>query len=102
MDNGNKNEYDKRRFHPRKQKRMVRSIQICLDENNYELIDMCKVEKEEVVVVLEKKKKFVTNSMIWATEQPPQSPAESSSRENQNIVKRLSLLVLGLSLSMTI
>ena len=33
---------------------------------------MCKVEKEEVVVVLEKKKKFVTNSMIWATEQPPQ------------------------------
>ena len=72
MDNGNKNEYDKRRFHPRKQKRMVRSIQICLDENNYELIDMCKVEKEEVVVVLEKKKKFVTNSMIWATEQPPQ------------------------------
>ena len=72
VDNGNKNEYEKRRFHPKKQKRMVRSTQICLDESNYELIDMCKVEKEEVVVVLEKKKKFVTNSMIWATEQPPQ------------------------------
>ena len=62
---------------------MVRSFQICLDENNYELIDMCKVGKEELVRVLEKKKKFVTNSMIWATEQPPQRVQKAS----QNITK---------------
>ena len=50
---------------------MVHSIHTSLDENNYELIDMSKVENEEVVVVLEKKKKVVTNSMTWTTEQPP-------------------------------
>ena len=72
VDYGDKNEYDKRQFHPRKQKRMVCSIHTSLDENNYELIDMSKVEKEEVVVVLEKKKKVVTNSMTWTTEQPSQ------------------------------
>ena len=59
-------------FHPRKQKRMVRSIHASIDENNYELIDMSKVEREEVVVVLEKKKNVVTNSMTWTTKQPPQ------------------------------
>ena len=37
---------------------MVRSIHTSLHENNYKLIDMSKVEKEEVVVVLEKKKKL--------------------------------------------
>ena len=51
---------------------MVRSIHNSLDENNYELIDMSKVEKEEVVVVLEKKKNVVTNSMTWTTEQSPE------------------------------
>ena len=68
---GDKNEYDKRQFHPRKQKRMVRSIHTSLDEKYYKLIAISKVEKEEVVVVLEKKKKIVINSMIWTTEQPP-------------------------------
>ena len=73
VDDGDKNEYDKKWvFHPRKQKRMVRSIHISLDENDYELIDMSKVEKEEVIVVLEKKKKAVTNSVTWTTEQTPQ------------------------------
>ena len=57
VDDGNKNEYDKRQFHPRKQKRMVRSMHTYLDENNYELIDMSEAEKEEVVVVLEKEEK---------------------------------------------
>ena len=51
LDNGDKNEYDKRQFHPRKQKRMVCSIHTSLNKNNYKLIDMSKVEKEEVVVV---------------------------------------------------
>ena len=51
LDNGDKNKYDKRQFHPRKQRRMVRSIHTSLNENNYKLIDMSKVEKEEVVVV---------------------------------------------------
>ena len=51
---------------------MVRSIHTSLDENNYELIDMSKLEKEEAVVVLEKKKNVVANSMTWTTEQPPQ------------------------------
>ena len=69
---GDKNEYDKRQFHPRKQKRMVRSIHTSLHEKYYELIDISKIEKEEVVVVLEKKKKVVTNSMTWTTEQPSQ------------------------------
>ena len=59
-------------FHPRKQNRNVRSIHTSLDENNYELIDMSKVEEEEVVVVLGKKKRAVANSMTWTTEQPPQ------------------------------
>ena len=59
VDGGDRNEYDKRQFHPRKQKRMVRSIHTSLDENNYKLIDMSKVEKEKVVVVLEKEKKVV-------------------------------------------
>ena len=54
------------------QNRMVRSIHTSLDENNYELIDMSKLEKEEAVVVLEKKKNVVANSMTWKTEQPPQ------------------------------
>ena len=54
------------------QNRMVRSIHTSLDENNYELIDMSKLEKEEAVVVLEKKKNVVANSMTWTTEQPPQ------------------------------
>ena len=72
VDNGDKNEYDKRQFHPRKQKQMVCSIHTSLDEKNYELIDMSKVEKEKVAVVLEKKKKVVTNSMTWTTEQPSQ------------------------------
>ena len=66
---GDKNEYDKRQFHPRKQKRMVRSIHTSLHEKYYELIDISKIEKEEVVVVLEKKKKVVTNSITWTTEQ---------------------------------
>ena len=51
---------------------MVRNIHTSLDENNYELIDMSKVEKKEVVVVLEKNKKVVTNSVTWTTKQPPQ------------------------------
>ena len=34
VDDGDKYEYDKRQFHPRKQKRMVRSIHTSLDENN--------------------------------------------------------------------
>ena len=72
VDNGDRNEYDKRQFHPRKQKRMVCNIHTSLDEKNYELIDLSKAEKEEVVVVLEKKKKVVTNSMTWTTEQPSQ------------------------------
>ena len=54
------------------QNRMVRSIHTSLDENNYELIDKSKLEKEEAVVVLEKKKNVVANSMTWTTEQPPQ------------------------------
>ena len=83
VNDGNKNEYDKRQFHPRKQKRMVRSIHTSLDENNYELIEMSKVEKEEVAVVLEKKKKFATNSMTWTTEQPPQRVRQGP----QNIIK---------------
>ena len=69
VDNGDRNEYDKRQFHPRKQKRMVCNIHTSLDEKNYELIDLSKAEKEEVVVVLEKKKKVVTNSITWTTEQ---------------------------------
>ena len=83
VDDGDKNEYDKRQFHPRKQKRMVLSIHISLDENNYELIDMLKVEKEEAIVVLEKKKKAVTNSMTWTTEQTPQRVQHGP----QNIIK---------------
>ena len=51
---------------------MIRSIHTSLDENNYELIDMSKLEKEEAVVVLEKKKNVVANSMTWITEQPLQ------------------------------
>ena len=51
---------------------MVRSIHTSLDQNNYKLMDMSKVEKETVDVVLEKKEKVVTNSMTWRTEQPPQ------------------------------
>ena len=82
VDDGDKNEYDKRQFHLRKQKRMVRSIHTSLDENNYELIDMIKVEKEVVVVVLEKKK-VVTNLMTWTTEQPPQRVRQGP----QNIIK---------------
>ena len=83
VDDGDKNVYDKRQFHPRKQKRMVLSIHISLDENNYELIDMSKVEKEEAIVVLEKKKKAVTNSMTWTTEQTPQRVQHGP----QNIIK---------------
>ena len=59
------------------------SIHTSLDENNYEVIDMSKVEKEEVIVVLEKNKKAVTNSMTWRTEQPPQRVRQGP----QNIIK---------------
>ena len=83
VDDGDKNEYDKRQFHPRKQKRMVRSIHTSLDENNYELIEMSKVEKEEIAVVLEKEKKFAANSMTLTTEQPPKRVRQSP----QNIIK---------------
>ena len=83
VDNGHKNVYEKRQFHPRKQKRMVCSIHTSFDENNYKLIEMSKVEKEEVVVVLEKKRKVVTNSMTWTTEQPPQRVRQGP----QNIIK---------------
>ena len=93
VDDRDKNECDKRRFNPRKQKRMVRSIHTCLDENNYELIDMSKIEKEEVVVVLEKKKKFVTNSMIWTTEQPPQRVRQGP----QNIIKNPAVVKIRIS-----
>ena len=62
---------------------MVRSIHTSLDESNYELIDMCKVEKEGIVVVLEKRKKVVINSMDWTTEQPPQGDRQGL----QNIIK---------------
>ena len=59
------------------------SIHTSLDENNYEVIDMSKVEKEEVIVVLEKNKKAVTNSMTWRTEQTPQRVRQGP----QNIIK---------------
>ena len=62
---------------------MVRSIHTSLHENNYKLIDMSKVEKEEVVVVLEKKKKVVSNSMTWTTQQHPQKVRQGP----QNITK---------------
>ena len=62
---------------------MVRSIHTSLDQNNYKLIDMSKVEKEKVDVVLEKKEKVVTNSMTWRTEQPPQRVWKGP----QNIIK---------------
>ena len=109
VDDGDKNEYDKRQFHLRKQKRMVRSIHSSLEENNYKLVGMSKVEKEEVVVVLEKMKRVVANSMTWTTEQPPQRVQQGTQNIiknpagiNQNIMKRLSPLMLGLSFSMTI
>ena len=62
---------------------MVGGIHTSLDQNTYKLIDMSKVDKEEVVVVLEKKEKVVTNSMTWRTEQPPQRVWHGP----QNIVK---------------
>ena len=51
---------------------MVGGIHTSLDQNTYRLIDMSKVDKEEVVVVLEKEK-VITNSMTWRTEQPAQT-----------------------------
>ena len=62
---------------------MVGGIHTSLGQNTYRLIDMSKVDKEEVVVVLEKKEKVVTNSMTWRTEQPPQRVWQGP----QNIVK---------------